>query len=281
MLRLYHPKTSRMKARLNQQDIEYRVEGPAGPGTAEIMLAADTDLTAGQPWATAGYTVAPWLMPAENTALREGLTELVRAAGRKAGLDIPAGWPVADYHRLVGDDEARHLAVVRQTGSYPLAALPLPVAALEARVSVLCGRAVTAHNPAIDRAQFHLRIVRPQRSDNNPLHRDVWLDRLRHGINIYFPLAGSTADLSLALVPGSHWWPENQLTRTHAGAVYNGIQFSVPALVAAAQPLHLLRPNPGPDEVLLFSPYLLHGGAVNLNDDQTRISLEMRFWAVE
>ena len=272
-----------MKARLNQQDIEYRVEGLASSGAAEILLATDTDLTATQLWAAAGYTVAPWLMPAENDALREGLIELVRMAVRNTGFDIPAGWPVADYHRLIGDDEARHLAVVQQTGSYPLAALPLPVATLEARVSALCGRPVTAHNPnpAIDRAQFHLRIVRPRRSDNNPLHRDVWLDRLRNGINIYFPLAGSTADSSLALLPGSHWWPEDQLTRTHAGAVYNGAQYSVPGVVASAQPLHLLRPNPRPDEVLVFSPYLLHGGAVNLNEDETRVSLEMRFWTAD
>ena len=52
-------------------------------------------------------------------------------------------------------------------------------------------------------------------------------------------------------------------------------------MVDSAQPLHLLHPNPNPNEVLLFSPYLLHGGAVNLNTNQTRISLEMRFWAIE
>ena len=63
--------------------------------------------------------------------------------------------------------------------------------------------------------------------------------------------------------------------------MYNGTQYRVPALVDSAQPLHLLRPNPNPNEVLLFSPYLLHGGAVNLNTNQTRISLEMRFWAIE
>ena len=270
-----------MKTRLNERDVEYRVEGPAGAGGAEIMLAADTDLTAGQPWAAAGYVVAPWLTPAENAALRAGLAGLVRGAARAVGFEVAADWPVAAYHRLVGNDEARHRAIIDQTKSYPLGALPLPVAVLEARVSALCGRAVRVYNPATGKAEFHLRIVRPHRADNNPPHRDVWLDRLRHGLNVYFPVAGSTADSSLALVPSSHWWPESQTTRTHAGAVYNGIQFSVPALVAAAQPLHLLRPNPGPDEVLLFSPYLLHGGAVNLNDDQTRISLEMRFWAVD
>ena len=64
-----------MKARLNQHDVDYRIEGPAGPGAAEVLLATDTDLTAGATWATAGYTVAPWLTPAENATLREGLAE--------------------------------------------------------------------------------------------------------------------------------------------------------------------------------------------------------------
>ena len=270
-----------MKARLNQHDVEYRIEGPAGPGTAEVLLAADTDLTAHTPWAAAGYTVAPWLSPEETATLRDGLAELVRAAGRAAGREIPIDWPVTAYHQLVGEDAALHLAIVNRTKSYPLTALPVPVARLEARVSALCGRAVRVYNPATEKAEFHLRLVRPHRSDNNPLHRDVWLDRLRNGLNIYFPVAGSTADSSLALVPGSHWWAESQTTRTHGGAVYNGTQYSVPALVAATEPLHLIRPNPSPDEVLLFSPYLLHGGAVNLNTDETRISLEMRFWAIQ
>lgn len=269
-----------MKARLHQHDVEYRIEGPAGPGAAEVLLAADTDLTAGTAWAPAGYVVAPWLTPAENTALRDGLAGLVRNAVRAAGKTIPADWPVTAYHRLVGADAALHLAVVNQTKSYPLAALPVPVTRLEARVSELCGRAVRVYNPATEKAEFHLRLVRPHRSDNNPLHRDAWLERLRNGLNIYVSVAGSTADSSLALAPGSHWWAEDQTTRTDAGAVYNGTQYSVPGLVASARPLHLLRPNPAADEVLLFSPYLLHGGAVNLNDDHTRVSLEMRFWAV-
>ncbi|GAA3981373.1 hypothetical protein [Hymenobacter antarcticus] len=269
-----------MKARLNEHDVDYQIEGPAGPGAAEILLATDTDLTAGAAWTTAGYTVAPWLTPAENATLREGLAELLRAAVRATGQAVSSDWPVTRYHRVVGNDDARHLAVVNQTKSYPLEALPVPVAYLEARVSALCGRRVRVYNPATGKAEFHLRIVRPHRSDNNPLHRDVWLDQLRNGVNIYFPVAGSTADSSLALAPGSHWWTEDQTTRTHAGAVYNGTQYSVPGLVDSAQLLHLLRPNPGPEEVLIFSPYLLHGGAVNLNDDQTRISLEMRFWAV-
>jgi hypothetical protein len=56
--------------------------------------------------------------------------------------------------------------------------------------------------------------------------------------------------------------------------------FTVPSVVGAAHPLVLERPNPGLNEVLVFSPYLIHGGAFNQQTDRTRVSLEMRFWRV-
>ena len=52
----------------------------------------------------------------------------------------------------------------------------------------------------------------------------------------------------------------------------------MPAVTAIKDEYELVRPNPKPNEVLLFSPYLIHGGASNLNEDQTRISIEVRLW---
>ncbi|QIX61269.1 phytanoyl-CoA dioxygenase family protein [Hymenobacter sp. BT18] len=268
-----------MKARIQQQQVEYNVEGESQPAEDRVLLASDVDLTAGQPWSAAGYTVAPFLTPAETAALRAGLAEKVREVLRKVGHPVPANWPVEQYHTLIGDNQERHLAVVNFTKEYALEELPVPVARVEQRVSALCGQAVRALNPHNGQRAFHLRLARPGRTDNNPLHRDAWLDRLRDGLNLYFPVAGSTEHSSLTLVPGSHRWPESRTERTAGGAVYNGARYSVPALKASAEPLELVRPNPSADEVLLFSPYLLHGGALNLNADATRISLEMRFWA--
>ena len=267
-----------MKVSVNQHLVTYQIEGESNPGENRVLLASSVDLTAGTTWADTGYIVAPFLAPAEQQQLQEGLAELVREALRSAGMPVAADFPVSEYHRVVGDDQARHLAVVNTTKEYTLDRLPVPVALLEARVGELCGRPVQARNPFDDARIFHLRIVRPGRSDNNPLHRDVWLPDYDNCVNIYVPVAGSTADSSLTLIPGSHWWPENQTERTQQGAVYNGITYTVPGVKGAPEPLELIRPNPGPKEVLLFSPYLLHGGAVNLNADATRISLEMRFW---
>jgi hypothetical protein len=268
-----------MQVNINQKPFTYDVQGEAGLTDDCVLLASDDDLTASTTWAAEGYTVADFLPAAEQAALREGLAQLVRQALADAGRPVSADFDVAHYHRVVGDDRALHLAVVNRTKEYQQAAfLPLPATLLEAQVGALCGRPVQALNPWDGERFFHLRLVRPGRADNNPLHRDVWLPDYHNCLNIYVPVAGSTAQSSLTLVPGSHHWPENRTLRTAGGAVSNGVRFTVPGVLGSAEPLDIIRPNPGPGEVLLFSPYLLHGGAVNLNEDETRISLEMRFW---
>jgi hypothetical protein len=267
-----------MKARINEREVNYQIEGDMQTPDDRVLLAHSVDLTAGTPWATEGYVVAPFLSLPEQEQLRTGLEELVREAVRATGLAVPDREPMTGYHHLIGDNQARHLAVVQQLKEIQQTRLPVPARVLEERVAELCGRPVQAHNPFEELEVFHLRLVRPGRSDNNPLHRDVWLPDYDDCINIYVPVCGSTSDSSLSLVPGSHWWPESRTSRTQGGAVYNGATYTVPGVTAAPTELQLIRPNPAPEEVLLFSPYLLHGGAVNLNPDATRISLEMRFW---
>ena len=265
---------------LNGQRVAYQVEGAASStADAQVLLAQATDLTARAAWAEAGYAVVPGLPAPVQQMLQAGLAELLREALRAAGCSVAPDFDITHYHHAVGDDPARHLAVIAQTKSYDLSRLPIAPALLEGLVSAACGQPVRAHNPHAREAVFHLRIVRPNRADQNPLHRDAWLPRYHDALNIYLPVAGSTARSSLTLVPGSHHWPENMVERTEGGAIYHGVLYTVPGVLRPVRPLQIIRPNPGPDEVLVFSPYLLHGAAANLNDDATRISLEMRFWA--
>ena len=265
---------------LNGQRVAYQVEGAASStADAQVLLAQATDLTARAAWAEAGYAVVPGLPAPIQQMLQAGLAELLREALRAAGCSVAPDFDITHYHHAVGDDPARHLAVIAQTKSYDLSRLPIAPALLEGLVSAACGQPVRAHNPHAREAVFHLRIVRPNRADQNPLHRDAWLPRYHDALNIYLPVAGSTARSSLTLVPGSHHWPENTVERTEGGAIYHGVLYTVPGVLRPVRPLQIIRPNPGPDEVLVFSPYLLHGAAANLNEDATRISLEMRFWA--
>jgi len=51
----------------------------------------------------------------------------------------------------------------------------------------------------------------------------------------------------------------------------------VDAIVASKIALDMIRPDPKEGQLMLFSPYLIHGCANNDNENITRISLEVRF----
>jgi ectoine hydroxylase-related dioxygenase (phytanoyl-CoA dioxygenase family) len=110
------------------------------------------------------------------------------------------------------------------------------------------------------------------------LHRDVWLPDYKNCINLYIPIAGSNEKSSLVISPGSHRWPELNLEKTIDGARINGIRYIVPAVSKILCQKEFVRPNPKENEVLIFSPYLIHGGSINLNKNLTRISIEVRLW---
>nr|GFC33025.1 hypothetical protein [Tanacetum cinerariifolium] len=119
--------------------------------------------------------------------------------------------------------------------------LPVPASVLEKRVGELCGRPVRALNPWDNERFFHLRIIRPGKADNNPLHRDVWIPDYHNCLNIYVPVAGSTAQSSLTLVRTTK--PTLQLGATNfsgrAGFLAEFRALFFPALMAAADCLTL------------------------------------------
>lgn len=126
------------------------------------------------------------------------------------------------------------------------------------------------------------RICRPSNkttTDNNPCHRDIYLDFYRNTVNIYYPVCGSNEFSSLLLEQGSHKWNENETRITNGGTNFKYInkKYSVDAIVSSKQTLNMIRPNPNSNELLIFSPYLIHGCSSNNNPDVTRISVEIRF----
>jgi ectoine hydroxylase-related dioxygenase (phytanoyl-CoA dioxygenase family) len=126
------------------------------------------------------------------------------------------------------------------------------------------------------------RICRPTsiyKNDFNPCHRDIYLDFYRNIVNIYLPVTGSNELSSLNIHSGSHKWNENETCITTGGAYFKSTnkKYSVDAIIASKQHLNMIRPNPNENQLMLFSPYLIHGCANNDNLDTTRISLEVRF----
>lgn len=264
---------------IDGQKVSYQLEGGVEVGNDEVLLEQDTDLC-GKAWAKEGFVIIPFLSLSEKLTVLNGLKKLICEQIKAILPDVDLSFFQLDqYHHYV--DDAQHALLMGCFRKcFPVEKLPIPVSRIEDRVGEACGRPVTVHNPHDGSREFCLRMVRPApHTDNNPPHRDVYLDHLRDGINIYVPLAGSNALSSLPLLPESHRLSEKSITRTSHGAKVNGVQYTVPCITAANGGLHLVRPNPNLNEMLVFSPYLVHGGGANLNEDLTRVSLEMRFWA--
>lgn len=267
---------------IDGEGVRLSVQGRPCAVAPHRLIDAGDDLSAGCSWAELGFTVADFLPPDRFAALREGVLASVRDAVEQV-LDRPCpGFRLDRYHHYCSDEDSHRQVIERLLRRAELTSLPIAHEEIDARVSELCGKRVSCRVAGqIASGYFFVRLVRPASlavQDNNPPHRDAWLERLRDCLNIYVPLAGSNARSSMPVLPGSHLWCESRVARTEAGSEVNGRKFNVPSVLDGAEVVHMRRPPVGENQVLLFSPYLIHGGAVNLNDDLTRVSLEMRFW---
>lgn len=182
-----------------------------------------------------------------------------------------------NYHREITEDEHKRIinSMPYKTSMY--ADINAFSEYIEKFVSDTLGYDVKIFND-----DLWVRICRPDSfSDNdfNPCHRDIYLDFYRNVVNIYLPVAGSNENSALMLQPGSHKWNESDTMVTKGGASfkYLGKKYSVDAIVASKLPLEMIRPNPTEQQVMIFSPYLIHGCSNNSNPDCTRFSLEVRF----
>ena len=268
-----------MKYALDDRQAGYASTGERHFGDDTVLLDAAVDLTAATAWHADGYTVAPLFDPTSTSAFTDAAGALLRSLWREAGLAVHDAFALEHYHGLA-DDDALHLGAVERTKVVPTERFPVPIGELVARISQICKAELVARNPWDGQSVFHFRVVRPGARDNNPLHRDVWLEDYDDCINLYIPVAGSDARSSLSLIPGSHLWPESRVERTLEGARIGERTFNVPAVTAIDGDYRVVRPDPRAGEVLVFSPYLIHGGAANHNPDRTRISIELRLWKV-
>lgn len=266
-----------MKYKLGKKEINYLAEGEKTSGSELVLLHQAIDLTSGKRWGVDGFTVEKLFEEKRFQEFKQSTASLLISSWNQAGLAAPNDFDPCLYHRLARSNEL-HLAAVEKTKLLSINDFPIPIHLIEQRASEICHAELIAKNPFDGQAIFHFRVVRPNSNDNNPLHRDVWLEDYANCINLYIPIAGSNSNSSLAIIPKSHHWPENKVERTTQGAIVGQVKFNVPAVTAIDGDYEIVRPDPKENEVLVFSPYLIHGGSVNLNPDQTRISIELRLW---
>jgi hypothetical protein len=262
---------------VNDSKLEYDAQGQKVRGEDTVLLHLDVDLTANTTWSTTGFTIEKLFDDVLFRTFINNTKKLLLTLWRKSGLEVPDHFVIDQYHTLANTKET-HLEAVEQTKLLLTSQFPVSINILEERISAICSKTLIAKNPYDDQSIFHFRVVRPQLPDNNPLHRDVWLEDYKDCINLYIPITGSNENSSLIIVPQSHQWPESKIERTLSGAVINDVKYNVPAVTGIEGEVNYVRPNPALNEVLVFSPYLIHGGSANFNTNTTRISIEVRLW---
>ena len=95
------------------------------------------------------------------------------------------------------------------------------------------------------------------------------------------PIFGVSNKSSLPIVLGSHLWSEDKTIRTDKFPIVDGTKFSVPAIISRKDGsiFKMKRPKVDYGNAMLFSPYAIHGGGINLGKE-VRISFELRFWKI-
>lgn len=269
-----------IKFNVENKIIEFVVFGETFYGEDEILLDNEIDLTANTSFRDTGFACVPFLSKENNEKIREGFRKLIfDLASEFDEFKISYNdFLLEDYHNYV-NDEIHYSIVNNLKKGLSADFFPIDISIVEQRMSEICNIGpLSSYLNEFKSKTFSFRIVRPGVNESNPPHRDVWLDRLKNAINIYFPIAGSSIDSSLPLVLGSHRWKESEIERTTKGAVTKNLQYSVPTVTGSLREIKMIRPQPQENEVLVFSPYLIHGGAYNFQNNKTRVSLEARFW---
>jgi ectoine hydroxylase-related dioxygenase (phytanoyl-CoA dioxygenase family) len=237
-------------------------------GNDVILITNDSDLLENTNFKDDGFIVLD---------IKDFHEDLVLFLKRKISHIINNSIRLEDYHTTVSEhqhsDILNSMPYKRNNDKFTIDLCSY----LEFKISKTLNRRVKIFNDDI-----WIRICRPTikfPNDFNPCHRDVYLDFYKNLVNIYLPISGSNEKSSLNISPGSHKWNENKTRVTSGGAHFKSInkKYSVDAIVSSKVPLNMIKPNPSLNQIILFSPYLIHGCSNNDNSDITRFSLEIRF----
>jgi hypothetical protein len=265
------------KVLIDGEDFEFKVDGDFFWGNDEVLYDSEGILSKVS-WEDDGYAVIPAAEENEFNALRSSVEQNVKDAVIASGILVDDDFRLEDYHRYVTSDES-HLKVIDVTRDLELKDFDFDIDLLATRFGREINQKLTSYVSELGKSHIQIRISRPQSLDINPPHRDGYLSYWHNILNIWMPIAGCNRKTSLPVVPKSHKFNEKEILRTQSkGAYINGIVYYVPCLLTTSSgDFQMIRPNPKEGDALIFSPYLVHGSAVNLTDDTTRVALELRF----
>ncbi|WP_341225263.1 phytanoyl-CoA dioxygenase family protein [uncultured Arcticibacterium sp.] len=276
------------------KDIEYQINGnnytvsiEGSPilqfGEDEVLSKVDSDITFGQPWYDEGFTEVDLLNENEFSDLKTGLITSIEDIIKKELSIVPENFNLENYHYFVKDD-ASHFKIVSKTRDLFEEDFKFPITQLISRLGDKLGFNLTDVDPS-NKKKLHIivRINRPQSNDYNPPHKDIYEgvdsdSNIPQFVNFWIPIAGVTNKSSLPLAPKSHKINEKLINRTFDGGMMEGNKYRVRMIKSWGGDNSFIRSNVQSGQVLIFSSHLIHGLAINNEEDKTRVALEFRLF---
>jgi len=251
-------------------------------GEQETLSTPKTDISYTQDWYDKGFNVSGFLTDAEFTSLLKGVSSCVCNIIQELGIDTP-NFCLEKYHHYVRDDET-HLKMAKTTRDLFSKDFNFSIPEIVTKLEQLLNLKLTDVNPDTN-LPLHIivRINRPNSSDFNPIHKDIYqefdeTDKIPKCINFWIPICGVTPESMLPVAPGSHLISEDKILRTFNGGIVNGKKYRVRSVLQWNGKSELHRPEILDGQVLMFSSHLIHGCAINNQDDTTRVALEFRLF---
>ncbi|GAA3569916.1 phytanoyl-CoA dioxygenase family protein [Snuella lapsa] len=257
----------------------FNVEGDFFWGQKELLFKEEGNVISKMPWKDDGFNIVKAFSEDEFEKLKNSIRENVINALKLNDVDFnERTFLLEDYHKVVKTDDL-HNKVINVTRNLENSDFDFDIELLANNLGVVLGCKLTSWVEELQKTHIQIRISRPNSLDINPPHRDGYLSYWHDIINVWIPIVGCNEKSSLPVFPGSHLIPENEILRTASkGAKINGNTYYVPCILETKEGvIKMVRPNPIKGEALVFTPYLIHGAAANLNKDLTRVSLELRF----
>jgi ectoine hydroxylase-related dioxygenase (phytanoyl-CoA dioxygenase family) len=263
---------------IDNQEYEFEIEGNFFLGEDTVLFKKEGNVLEDCEWEDEGFSIINLFSKEEFGSLKHKITEVLKEIIKEQKIPINESFTIENYHKYVKTDK-EHQLVIGKTRFLTFETLQLDKAKLIETVAKQLGKTLQIDNPLLEEEIVILRINRPASLDINPFHRDGYLDIWEKVLNVWIPIAGCSGKSSLPVLPGSHYWNEKDIVRTSAkGASINGLTYHVPAILSYKDGLNSIRPNPKYGEGLIFTPFLIHGGAFNTHTDTTRVSLELRLY---
>lgn len=264
---------------IDDEPFQFEVEGDFFWGKKVLLYPKEDNVLSKVKWQNKGFKTVSAFEKDEFSKLKKSIKKIILSALKENGVRVDEdNFNLTNYHKYVTTD-LLHNKVINITRNLEVSDFDFDIEILAKRFGDILGYELTSWVEELQKSHIQIRISRPNSLDINPPHRDGYLSYWEDIVNVWLPIEGCNHKSSLPVLPGSHLLPEDKILRTESkGAKINGNVYYVPCILETKSgAMKMVRPNPQEGEALLFSPFLIHGSAVNQNDNTTRVSLELRF----